>query len=1069
MLISKAQNPYPIVPIDSIQYVSPSRLAISGSTAPDYTTPVFKNLTYGDTIRVEGIVVTNPQIFSVSSFKVGYLQRPGGGAWSGIGIRCDASGSGLTLSQLNQETKFYEKFIPNRRVRVTGVLREYSGETQILLIKNDSNWSNAIEDIQVANMPISWNEIRLQDMMLGSPTPSTSNWFPQKQTAEKWEGTPVIIRNVTVQFVSNLGTSSTWRIQDSLGNVVQISNSSGYFRRDDIEDTIPKIPNTFFPPPVGTKLSYIRGTLNEGTSNRYFLAPQNLDDVMICQTPCNNGIEISTPTCFFDGNLLKVEIKQYNVPSNDTAYLQFSNNIGFGSILQADTLNNFGVTTNQINSLKIFALGKTYARLILKNAGIISNIDSFSTSPNINFSLPDTTIGFNKDSVLLSGPLGPYSYRWNTGDTTRNIWGKISRKYSIEALTSQGCKANFESELIVLKGIKNNDTTICANSSLNLTTWENNLISNVVPNNGLVGWWPFNGNATDESGNGNNGTVNGALLTTDRFGNINSAFNFDGVNDWININNSNSLNPNSQITISAWVNTLAYNSMGASMVVNKGWDQSPGHYDLLVFSSNNKSRFVIGSNIYVESSSIINTNQWSLITASLDGLTMKVYVNGKLENTVLQSNNNSFGTNTNPLYIGKHDYNNAPYYFNGIIDDVGIWNRALSNNEIQKLYDNEIKVESRWSTNDTTSSINVFPSKDTAFYCTFSVGSYTFKDSVRVFVKGLPNKQVGFPKLGLCYKDTINLTAATGLSYQWYKESQMINNSQSIGVYEPGSYKVVLIDSLGCVNRADAINIFTAPKLKTNFIINDSAQCLKDNVFAFSDSTKIDSGNYTLSWLLEQNNTSNSFNPIYTYKTIGNKLIKLVGTTNYGCKDSIAKIITVNPNPSVGFMLGDSIGLETSKPYIYSVAQQLNHIYNWDVTNGIIINGQGSNAATIQWINNGKGKIKLSLTNPFNCSDSLQKDVNIGSVGIMDINASNSIKLSPNPNNGTFSIGLNSILDETISVKIFNSIGQNVWTKEYDTTILDNVLNVKTNLTKGVYSLIVKKGESIYLSRFVIK
>ena len=333
----------------------------------------------------------------------------------------------------------------------------------------------------------------------------------------------------------------------------------------------------------------------------------------------------------------------------------------------------------------------------------------------------------------------------------------------------------------------------------------------------------------------------------------------------------------------------------------------------------------------------------------------------------------------------------------------------------------------------------------------------------------MPNKQVSFPKLGLCDKDTINLTAAAGYSYQWYKESQMINNNQVIRLSLPGRYVVVLRDSFGCGNMSDPVNIFTAPKLKTNFVINDSAQCLKDNVFAFGDSTKIDSGNYTLSWMFEQNNTSNSFNPIYTYKTIGNKLIKLVGTTNYGCKDSITKIITVNPNPSVGFMLGDSIGLETSKPYIYSVAQQLNHIYNWDVTNGIIINGQGSNAATIQWINNGKGKIKLSLTNPFNCSDSLQKEVNIGSVGIMDINASNSIKLSPNPNNGTFSISLNSILDETISVNIFNSIGQNVWTKEYDTTILDNILNVKTNLTKGVYSVIVKKGESIYLSRFIIK
>ncbi|MEJ6801976.1 MAG: hypothetical protein QNK77_12425, partial [Crocinitomicaceae bacterium] len=60
-------------------------------------------------------------------------------------------------------------------------------------------------------------------------------------------------------------------------------------------------------------------------------------------------------------------------------------------------------------------------------------------------------------------------------------------------------------------------------------------VPNYVPTNGLVGWWGFNGNANDESGNGNNGTVNGATLTTDRFGNPNSAYDFDGVDDFIEV------------------------------------------------------------------------------------------------------------------------------------------------------------------------------------------------------------------------------------------------------------------------------------------------------------------------------------------------------------------------------------------------------------------------------------------------------------------------------------------------------------------------------------------------------
>ncbi len=231
-----------------------------------------------------------------------------------------------------------------------------------------------------------------------------------------------------------------------------------------------------------------------------------------------------------------------------------------------------------------------------------------------------------------------------------------------------------------------------SSATLNLTV--TNTLPNYLPTNGLVGYWPFNGNANDESGNGNHGTVNGATMASDRFGNSEMAYGFDGINDWININNSNSLNPPSQITISAWVKTMGYNSSDASMIINKGWDQGPGHYDLLLFSSNKKSRFVIGSNLFVESNNNINLNQWVFITATIDNFTMKIYVNGLLENTIFQTNNNSFGTNSDPLYIGKHDYNNAPYFFNGSIDDIAIYNRALTPQEIAAMYSSCISTDS---------------------------------------------------------------------------------------------------------------------------------------------------------------------------------------------------------------------------------------------------------------------------------------------------------------------------------------------------------------------------------------
>ena len=77
--------------------------------------------------------------------------------------------------------------------------------------------------------------------------------------------------------------------------------------------------------------------------------------------------------------------------------------------------------------------------------------------------------------------------------------------------------------------------------------------------NGLVAGYEFSGNANDVSGNGNDGVVSGATLTTDRFGNANSAYSFDGVDDYISAADSPTLDfSSSYLTVSAWVNPAAF-------------------------------------------------------------------------------------------------------------------------------------------------------------------------------------------------------------------------------------------------------------------------------------------------------------------------------------------------------------------------------------------------------------------------------------------------------------------------------------------------------------------------------
>jgi len=224
-----------------------------------------------------------------------------------------------------------------------------------------------------------------------------------------------------------------------------------------------------------------------------------------------------------------------------------------------------------------------------------------------------------------------------------------------------------------------------------------------LPADGLVGWWPFNGNANDESGNGNDGVVNGATLAEDRFGNANFAYSFNGVSNCIDVLHSTSLSifgSQSASTISLWCYTELNEPAD---LINKGFhsgvasfgnkylsltnDAVGYQYTLYDFSTLNSVRPPDG---------YLNTQQWYHMLIVRDA-NIKVYVNGidvttsandagwsTNYNLVLDNTNMSFGCRNNK------DNNNVPPYQNlfytGKIDDIAIYNRALTPQEIQNLY-----------------------------------------------------------------------------------------------------------------------------------------------------------------------------------------------------------------------------------------------------------------------------------------------------------------------------------------------------------------------------------------------
>jgi len=209
-----------------------------------------------------------------------------------------------------------------------------------------------------------------------------------------------------------------------------------------------------------------------------------------------------------------------------------------------------------------------------------------------------------------------------------------------------------------------------------------------VPINGLVGWWPFNGNANDESGNGNNGTVNEAILTNDRFGNANKAYSFDGISDYIDCGNSNSVNILGDITISAWIYTNNFN-------IDHGIVSKSGLYDLVLSAPFtqpplDKLRFEADSAPFLFSNPI-QSNQWFHVVATYSSTNGKsIYLNGTLfafdPQVGVFTSNNSFN-----LYLGSHQPFAVDYWsWDGKLDDIGIWNRALTEQEITNLYNSTI-------------------------------------------------------------------------------------------------------------------------------------------------------------------------------------------------------------------------------------------------------------------------------------------------------------------------------------------------------------------------------------------
>lgn len=207
-----------------------------------------------------------------------------------------------------------------------------------------------------------------------------------------------------------------------------------------------------------------------------------------------------------------------------------------------------------------------------------------------------------------------------------------------------------------------------------------------LPTNGLVAWYPFNGNAVDESLNTNDGNMLGASLVADRSGNANSACEFNGIDNYIEVPDHSSLRVR-RITVTAWVNA----DYGQPMQILYKGDYNTAAAEAYGLDMTLRFSFKYNSNCTPGSSWVtspyntpIASGSWVFLASSYDGSVVRNYVNGTQVSVTPFSGliDTCAGSG---LRIGYQNSPN-PNAFKGSIDDIAIYNRALTDCEIKHIF-----------------------------------------------------------------------------------------------------------------------------------------------------------------------------------------------------------------------------------------------------------------------------------------------------------------------------------------------------------------------------------------------
>lgn len=534
-------------------------------------------------------------------------------------------------------------------------------------------------------------------------------------------------------------------------------------------------------------------------------------------------------------------------------------------------------------------------------------------------------------------------------------------------------------------------------------------VPSYVPQSGLRCYYPFSGNSNDASAAASHLVNNGAVLTTDRFGNSNSAYSFDGISQSMSTNTPNfTFGSTSSFTVSIWIQK----SSTASGVALMSGSPAAGNFIWLLQGG---STMTYGTNkqqqpwIFIPSP--VTIGNWEHFVCVYSNGTMTFYRNNVIESTGTFTHTNVSSANL-PFYVGKEI---TSVFFAGKLDDIGIWDRALTACEISDLFNATSTITTVaggpdvtlcagqsttlngvgasnlvWSPSVVNGSSFVPPVTQTYTLTGTDGNGCSAWDQVTVTVNQ-PLINAGVNQT-ICLGTSITLTATGTSSPSW-------NNGVVNGVpFVPTSsqtYTVTGIDFNGCPGSDQVLINTYQPNINAG---NDVTVC------AGSPVTLTATGGVTYSW-------NNSVVNNVSFVPQSSQTYVVVGTNGVGCSKSDTVQVFVNPLPNISAgadlaaCVGESVTLSGSggTSYVWS--------------NGVI-NGQ-SFSPTVS----GTYVVVGSDVNNCSSSDTVFVTVNSPSFSTLSITAIDSYNLNGTVYNssGTYTQVITNAdgCDSTITLNLF--------------------------------------------------